>query len=47
MQRGATNYSVPTLETMLCVNRGLAYERHTYVVLEDPGMHIGADIQDC
>ena len=40
---GAT--CVPTLETMLCVSRGLAYERHTYVVLK--GTYIGGEIHDC
>ena len=39
---GAT--CVPALESMLCVSRGLAYERHTYVVLE--GTYMG-EVHDC
>ena len=42
-REGAT--SVPAPEVMLCVSRGLACERHTYVVLE--GMHMGADVDNC
>ena len=31
---GAKCSRAPTLETMSCVSRGLAYERHTYVFSE-------------
>ena len=42
---GAKCSRAPPLETMLCVSRGLAYERHTYVLSEVTRWW--SDVHDC